>query len=159
MNQKGFTLFEMLIVVVIMAMMFATVTIGFGRGEAQRFISEAQQLQAWMSNIQNQSVLTSTTWGARFEEGSAKAYVLSGAEWQAATEVEPYELAPGIELSHLLDDESEEGAGEQIEPQLVVLPTGQMIPPGNVTLSTVDSKISLDWSKGRVELERISDDN
>lgn len=159
MNQKGFTLFEMLIVVVIMAMMFATVTIGFGRGEAQRFISNAQQLQAWLSNLQNQSVLTSTTWGARFEEGSAKAYVLSGAEWQAATEVEAFELEPGIELSHLLDDESEEDAGEQIEPQLVVLPTGQMIPPGNITLSTVDSKISLDWTKGRVELERISDDN
>lgn len=159
MKQKGFTLFEMLIVITIMAMMFATVTIGFGRGEAQRFISDAQQLQAWLSNVQNQSVLTSTTWGARFDEGSATAYVLAGAQWQASTEVEPFELSPGIELSHLLDDNNDEATVEQIEPQLVVLPTGQMIPPGNITLSTSDSKISLDWSKGRVEWERINDDN
>lgn len=157
MQQRGFTLFEVMIVVVIIGLMFTTITVGFGRGEAQRFISEAQQLQAWIANLQNQAVLSSTTWGARFEERTATAYVLSGAEWQAATEVKAFTLSDAVELSHLLDDDEDTDETTLIEPQLVVLPTGQMIPPGAITLSTVDQKILLDWSKGRVEMVRNYD--
>lgn len=153
MKQQGFTLIEILVVVVIMALMLATATVGFGRGEQQRFISQSQQLQAWLGQVQNEAILTSNIWGVRFDETEAKAYVMAQGSWMASADIETYVLKDAIRISHLLREGDD--AIDPNKPDVIIMPTGQLLPPGLIQLSSNEAKRTLTWTSGKILLENI----
>ena len=151
MNQRGFTLIELLVVIVIMATMIGTATFGFGRGESQRFLSEGQKMQAWLGQLQTESILTGSTWGAIFDEQNARAVIWSNNRWLETTDIESFSLKSGIKLS--IPEALSQEESLVVQPHVMILPTGQMMPPSFINLSTDEASVNVSWLTSSISLE------
>lgn len=151
MKQRGFTLIELLVVIVIMATMIGTATFGFGRGESQRFLSEGQKMQAWLGQLQTESILTSSTWGAIFDEHTARAVIWSNGRWLDSSDIEPYTLKSGIKLS--IPEALYTETSLTVQPHVMILPTGQIMPPSFINLSTEEEALNISWLTSSISLE------
>lgn len=141
-RSKGFTLLELLIVMVIIGVIVGAATLSIPHNKTSQIEKEAQRFQALLKLARDEAVFQSRSVGVLFEE-SGYQFMRSGEEqgnWLALSDkqLRPRVLPEGFSFSvdvqgqmvSFEDAESE----ERLVPHVFVLSTGE-ITPFNVTIS------------------------
>jgi general secretion pathway protein H len=141
--QVGFTLVEILVVVVILALLAAATTVGFGRGAEQKFRASAGQLQDWLDQVSSEAILSGNTLGIRLDAAGATVLVWQQERWQEVLMPAPLRLPAPLQLRspELVQHDSADAAG--IIPDLLVMPAGEVVPA--VVLELSDGEFSRRW--------------
>ncbi|MCW8385825.1 type II secretion system minor pseudopilin GspH [Fluoribacter dumoffii] len=86
-NNQGFTLIEILIVLVIIGITFGFALIAFGDfGESRRILFSAEQLVNTLRLAQQQAILETSTLGLRIDNTSYQILQLSNSQWKPLSE-------------------------------------------------------------------------
>ena len=166
-RQSGFTLLEIMIVIVIVGivMSFVTVSIG-GDRRAQEMDREAKRFMALLDLASSEAILRSQQMAIRIGAGDYEYYVLQNQQWTPYQNDEQFrlrELPAGMELlleiedSPLTllrdDDESDEDDEEDSldPPQVFLLSSGE-VSPFSVTFSAPETE-----KKVRIDINLMGD--
>ncbi|RKZ41828.1 MAG: type II secretion system protein GspH [Gammaproteobacteria bacterium] len=129
---KGFTLIEIMVVMIIISVIltFMTLSIGDG-GLAQKLKQEAQRFASLLTMASQEAIMQSKEMGVSFEIDGYHFYVLQEQQWQASQDeiFRPRRLPPGIESELYLEGESIVlNNMEKNAPQLLLLSSGELTP-------------------------------
>jgi len=130
---NGFTLIEIVVVIVIIGVIlsFATLSIGSG-GLEQKLEQEAQRLASLLQLASQEAIMQSKEMGVFFETDGYRFYVLQGQKWQALTEQDdifrPRRLPIGMQTDIRLEGQPITLNQTNNTPQLLILSSGEFIP-------------------------------
>lgn len=99
--ERGFTLVEILVVLVILAVTAAALSFGFQRLEADRVEKQAGQLTTWLQSISDDAVLDGAIYGAWLAEGDhlSRGYYFANRWWPVKEDDIPLpQLGEGVAL-------------------------------------------------------------
>ena len=132
--QRGFTLLELMVVLVIIGVILSFVSLSSGGdSRAEQMQREAQRLIALLELASEEAVLRSEQLAIRFGETDYEFMILRGGRW-LALEDDPAlrlrELPKGIELRLELEENPPPGlsAEDADAPQVFLLSSGEMTP-------------------------------
>lgn len=160
---SGFTLLELMVVMVIIGivMTFVTLSIG-GDNRAEELGREARRLAALMDLASDEAILRSSQLAVRFGDSEYEFYILQNNKaWQPVTDDPQFRLRTlpkGVNLDLQLEDSPPLGLdtdSEQDQPQVFILSSGEMT-PFILTLSARETKQQFQVKgglTGEVELE------
>lgn len=158
----GFTLLELMVVMVIIGivMSFVTLSIG-GDNRAKELGREARRLAALMDLASDEAILRSSQLAVRFGDSDYEFYSLQNNTWQPVTDDPQFRLRTlpkGVNLDLELEDSPPLGLDadpDQDQPQVFILSSGEMT-PFILTLSARETKQVFQVKgglTGEVELE------
>lgn len=159
--ERGFTLLEIMAVLVIVGIVLTFVTLSTGGDtRAEQLQREAQRLVALLDLAQEEAVMRSEQLALRVGESDYEFMILEGNEWMALGDerpLRPRELPRGIELRLELQDNPPPGltAENEDQPQVFLLSSGEMT-PFILTLSAAETERRFQIKAsllGRLELE------
>ena len=131
---RGFTLLELMVVLVIIGIILTFVTLNAGGDKrAVQMQREAQRLAALMELASDEAVMRSEQLAVRFGESDYEFMVLQGDEWLPLVEdptLRRRSLPEGMELRlELEENQPEQLKAEESEmPQVFLLSSGEMTP-------------------------------
>lgn len=135
-TSRGFTLVEVMVVLVILGLTAVFATLGFQRLESDRLEQQAGQLSAWLQTLSDNAVLDSAVYGAWREPAGTRlgtGFYLDNRWWPVAgEEAQSPVLDPDIGL--LLEEGEEwralaaDAGDDDLRPQMLFLPTGIALP-------------------------------
>ncbi len=131
-SSDGFTLIEIMVVMIIISVIlsFATLSIG-NAGLAQNLKQERQRLASLLKLASQEAIMQSKEMGISFKTDGYRFYVLQGQEWQAITGRDnifrPRTLPQGIQIDIRLDGEPIIETDNSM-PQVLLLSSGEMTP-------------------------------
>lgn len=167
-QQSGFTLIEIMVVVVILATLSLMTVAAINQAFERRYSNEAEKLLIWLNQLSEFSAMQGAAYGIVTEADKKlktpvrlRATVYYRNRWLAVSFPEPFVLEQGSKIDWLLDDIPEEPlfyqqaamgtreeiqAGEQdaiddedmLEPPIAFLPDGYAEPEGEIKLSFAD---------------------
>lgn len=143
-THAGFTLIEILVVMVILAVLASVTSIGLNRGGQQRFSNTVEQSQQWLQRVSTEAILSGSIWGVTVNQQEFHAYVWNGEDWLESADVEAYVLPDNVRYSHTVEVDPPE---DKILPHFTFLPTGQIIPTENIVVSNDDEQALLSWQE------------
>lgn len=131
----GFTLLELMVVLVIIGivMTFVTVSVG-GDNRAKELDREARRLAALMDLASDEAILRSSQLAVRFGDAEYEFYSLQGNAWLPLTDDSQLRLRTlpeGVTLDLELEDSPPLGLNadpDQQQPQVFILSSGEMTP-------------------------------
>lgn len=135
-NDRGFSLIEVMVVMVIIGMMTAATIVLIPSGDDEVFIA-ARKTAATLENIHRESVITGQTVGIAFRDGTLDVRVLGHDGWEQRLLEGAGDLAPFLQAARL--DVSETGlprgenaqqdtvSTESFRPSFWFLPTGEYL--------------------------------
>ncbi len=132
----GFTLLELMVVLVLVGIIFSFAMLSMGGDDvAELMEQEARRLETLLTLASDEAIIRGEELAIRFGEDGYEFMVLATGGWQTANDglLKGYRLPPGIEL--YLDvsedlpvpDEQEERDGTEL-PQVFILSSGEMTP-------------------------------
>lgn len=134
-RQRGFTLLELMVVIVIVGVVMTFVTLSLGGDRrAEQLQREAQRLAALMDLASEEAILRSQQIGVRFGNTDYEFYRLEAGSWQPLSQDNQFRrraLPTGISLDLELEDApplSLDTAEEDQAPQVFILSSGEMTP-------------------------------
>jgi general secretion pathway protein H len=143
--QRGFTLLELMVVLVIVSIIltFVTLTAG-GDPRAEQLQRETRRLAALLEMASEEAVLSSQQLAVRFSEEGYEFLVLQGGQWLPLSDdplLRERTLPEGIELRLELEDNPPPSliSEDSDLPQVFLLSSGEMT-PFVVTLSAPESE-------------------
>lgn len=142
---NGFTLIELLVVLAILAVASSLAIFGFDRSSKQHLDNAAQQAQSWLQNVRDNAIFSSSVWGVKVNPETLQAFVWqTNNTWLPAKNVEPFTLRESLSMH--VDINSE-------EPQITLLPTGQLLPAMEIVLDDGEHQATLSWQQaGQIQL-------
>ena len=169
---RGFTLIEMLVVIVIIAVVVTAVSYSLSGVENTRFSQQSQRLSNWLQHVSDTAVLDGGVYGIRPELNTLTVVAWHANQWLPVINTEVFDLGDSeftfvqgdaAELEEKDFDEAAEEALAQREEQLqvldeeeeadlpppilVFLPTGDMYPLGSIRLRHGDIQpVTMHWS-------------
>jgi general secretion pathway protein H len=139
----GFTLLEVLVVVLLMGIIlsFASLKLGDG-GQARVLSQEARRVQAVLQLAREEAILQTKEYGVRFQPTGYEFFVLAPPEWKRFSQrddtLHPRSFPESMEASLELDGESlkllpsndktAKNEKEKNRPQILILSSGEMTP-------------------------------
>ena len=146
-RQGGFTLLELMVVLVIMGVLMTFVGLNVGGDrQAEQLEREARRLAALLQLASEEAVIRSEELAIRFTEDSYEFLILENGQWlQIGDESErpfhPHEFPDGIELDLELEEELPPSldSEENTAPQVFLLSSGE-ITPFTLTLFVPDTE-------------------
>lgn len=130
-QEQGFTLIEIMVVIVIAAIMMGAVTLSFPRSGDKLLIEQADRFSALLSLSQDEAILQSKDLAIVIGEQDYTFYRREDSSWQPYSE-KPFTtrtLAGGIESELLLDGISIKlKKTKKPKPQILVLSSGEVTP-------------------------------
>ena len=159
--QRGFTLLELMVVLVIIGVLLSFVGLSTGGdSRAEQMQREATRLIALIDMASEQAVLRSEQLAIRFGESDYEFMLLQAGKWAALQDDGPLrtrELPKGIELRLELEENPPPGlqAEDAEAPQVFLLSSGEMT-PFTLTFSAPESEqrfVVKATLLGRLELE------
>ena len=125
-SSLGFTLIELMVVMVLIGVLVSMVHISLGDNRARDAQQEARAMLALMQGLREKAVLDGQEYGLRLEPEAYQQMRLQGATWQAVEA--PVKLPAGVLLTLVLEGRVHSlAAGEQI-PQLLWLSSDENTP-------------------------------
>ncbi|WP_065204544.1 type II secretion system minor pseudopilin GspH [Shewanella woodyi] len=149
-HQKGFTLMEVLLVILLMGLAASAVTMSMSGADKKRELEKtAQQFMAATEMVLDETVLSGHFIGIVIEDDSYKYVVYDEAKWKPLTQdriLGEREMEPGVRIDLVLDglplvqddeeqdswfeepliEKSEEDKKKFPEPQILLFPSGEM---------------------------------
>ena len=142
MTQRGFTILELLVVIVIVGIMVSFATLTVGGNEARTLQTEAQRLTALIELAVQESVLNGAEMAVEFEEETYQFLIYDGSDWLPMPDgkvFRPRELPSGIHMEVEVEgQEAEENLfGETEASRIWILSSGE-VSPFTLTLELED---------------------
>lgn len=138
MRNRGFTLIEMLVVMLIIGISVSLATIAFQDNRAEQLQREARRLTALLELGLDESAMRSNIIGIRFEPRSYAFFVRAGDGWKEIEDdpiLRRREIPEPAELQLLVDglaaDKASPAATDKDQtppPQVYLLPSGEALP-------------------------------
>ena len=169
--QRGFTLIEMLVAVMIVAALSAMSILAINQAFDRRYVAEADRLLIWLQQLGENSALQGAAYGVVGEAGDAgtqlRAVIYYRNRWVAVTMPAPFPLSDDATLNWLVDsvddeqllpqqtdigpmDISAESDSEDdlLVPEIAFLPDGYIEPSGELVLSfaAMEKKFIYRWT-------------
>lgn len=169
--QRGFTLIEMLVAVMIVAALSAMSILAINQAFDRRYVAEADRLLIWLQQLGENSALQGAAYGVVGEAGDAgtqlRAVIYYRNRWVAVTMPAPFPLSDDATLNWLVDsiddeqllpqqtdigpmDISTESDSEDdlLVPEIAFLPDGYIEPSGELVLSfaAMEKKFIYRWT-------------
>lgn len=145
-GQRGFTLIEVLIVLVIIGVIVGLAALAFRDNRADELAREAQRLRAVLALASEEAIVKSRELGLRFDADGYRFFVLDDEQvWQPIEhdrEFAAHELSKSLELTVLVDaralrtDQGEKSGKD--EPQVYFFETGELYPAFELSLGHQD---------------------
>jgi general secretion pathway protein H len=142
----GFTLIELMVVMVLIGIIFSFAMLSMGGDDiAELMEQETRHLETLLNLASDEAIIRGEELAIRFEDDGYEFMVLSAEGWQTEDDglLKSYRLPDDIELQldvsddlSLSDDKSE--SEEAVTPQVFILSSGEMT-PFSVTFSSRDS--------------------
>ncbi|MEN8214818.1 MAG: type II secretion system minor pseudopilin GspH [Pseudomonadota bacterium] len=143
-TNDGFTLIEIMVVMIIIGVILSFATLSIGGGLAQNLEQEAQRLASLLKLASQEAIMQSKEMGVSFKTEGYRFHVLQKQEWQTITARDdifrPRSLPLGMQIEIRLDGESIE-AGTNNTPQLLLLSSGEMTPFEVIFTAESDDKL------------------
>lgn len=150
-RQRGFTLLEIMLVMVLMAVVLSSVSLSFDiRSDQDKVEEEAKRLQAVVQLASDYALLNNFQLGLRLDETSYQFLVYDGEKWQALDSdkmFSEHELEEGFELNISIgdipwlehydeddglfsssEDEDDEEDKKKLIPQVYLFSSGEITP-------------------------------
>ncbi|MBT7375273.1 MAG: prepilin-type N-terminal cleavage/methylation domain-containing protein [Porticoccaceae bacterium] len=163
-RQNGFTLIEIVVVVMIVATISAMSVLAINQAFGRRYASEADNLLIWLQQLAENSSLQGAAYGVVTEPGDVKiqtptqlrAVIYYRQRWVAVTAPAPFVLSEDASIDWLINSYGEDellpqqnianpgstgGEQEKIDeeefllPEVAFLPDGYLEPQGQIQLS------------------------
>lgn len=115
----GFTLIELMVVIVLIGVLVSMVHISLGDNRARHARQEAGVLLGLMHGLREKAVLEGQEYGLRLESGAYRVVRFAGGQWQAAEA--RVSLPEGLELALTLEGQEQPLTAASDSPQLVWL--------------------------------------
>ena len=166
--QRGFTLIEILVAVMIVATLSAMSVLAINQAFDRRYVAEADRLLIWLQQLGENSALQGAAYGVVSETGDEgtqlRAVIYYRNRWVAVTQPVPFSLTEEATLSWLVDSVSDEKllpqqqdttsidtVGEEDDlliPEIAFLPDGYIEPSGEIVLSfaTIEKQFIYRWT-------------
>lgn len=149
----GFTLIEILVVLVIIAMMAGILVFGFEQTVGRRKDAPAETLYQWLNAAADTAVLQSTVVGVAEHEKQLVLLAFYQDDWFRLADQEPLDLN---EKTQLIWDEnlisntefSLDLDRERLTPYVVLMPSGEILPEGKLSI-TYDGQTTavIEWAE------------
>lgn len=114
-QQAGFTLIEIMVVVVIIATLSMMTVVAINQAFERRYSNEAEKLLVWLNQLSEFSAMQGAAYGIVIEADKKlntpqrlRATVYYRNRWLAVSFPEPFVLQPGSKIDWLMDDIREE---------------------------------------------------
>ena len=175
-RQQGFTLIELVVVVMIVATISGMAVLSINQAFNRRYSSEAEKLHIWMQQLAENSALQGAAYGGVTEADEVsklsklRAVIYYRNRWVAVTAPAPFELSDEAELDWLVQTPPEDeallpqqqedsdlvglgsgnsSADELLLPEIAFLPDGYIEPQGEMRLSfkSTDMQFSYHWGE------------
>ncbi|WP_353572533.1 type II secretion system minor pseudopilin GspH [Candidatus Albibeggiatoa sp. nov. BB20] len=127
----GFTLLELLIVILIIGVIISFATLSIGDKRQQVLRQEIKQLAALIQFTQQEAIFKNQDLAINFTENSYRFYLLSeDRQWQGLkkTPFRERKLASGLVLELNIEDDPIQLATTETTPQLLMLSSGEISP-------------------------------
>jgi prepilin-type N-terminal cleavage/methylation domain-containing protein len=172
-RQQGFTLIEIMVVVMIVAMLSAMSLLAINQAFDRRYVSQADRLLIWLQQLAENSALQGAAYGIVAEESPSqlRAVIYYRNRWVAVTAPAPFPLTNEAEVDWLVQFDSDEellpqqtievsadidgGIIERDEeefllPEIAFLPDGYIEPEGEIRLrfSGIEDSFIYSWESG-----------
>lgn len=109
-NHQGFTLIEILIVLIIVALFIGPAIISIDKVSSRRLDSQGLRLKIWLDRVAEEAVLTGALYGVKQEKQSLLPLVLVDNVWQQVSNIPVYEGGKSIEIALQVASNSENGS-------------------------------------------------
>ena len=170
--QRGFTLIEMLVAVMIVAALSAMSILAINQAFDRRYVAEADRLLIWLQQLGENSALQGAAYGVISEAGDTgtqlRAVIYYRNRWVAVTVPAPFPLSDDATLNWLVDSvgdeqllpqqadigpmdiaaEDDESEDDLLIPEIAFLPDGYIEPSGELVLSfaAMEKKFIYRWT-------------
>lgn len=133
--QKGFTLLELMVSIVIIGIIlsFAVLSIGDG-GQSRRLEQEIKQLVALLTLASQEAILQGKDFGIAFTQHQYSFYLWQDQDWRLLTQDDlfhPRELSVDLQINLSMEGEKVVICEEEVstcKPQVLLLSSGELIP-------------------------------
>ena len=169
--QRGFTLIEILVAVMIVATLSAMSVLAINQAFDRRYIAEADRLLIWLQQLGENSALQGAAYGVVSETGDTgtqlRAVIYYRNRWVAVTVPPPFPLSDDASINWLVDSADDEQLLPQQQntaitdfaeddddlliPEIAFLPDGYIEPSGEVLLSfaSIEKQFVYRWADER----------
>ncbi|MAJ81207.1 MAG: hypothetical protein CMK30_07800 [Porticoccaceae bacterium] len=184
-HQRGFTLLEVMVVVIIVAIVTGMSYVAITQVQARRYVNHAEKLSMWFQQLSEQAELTGVPYGFVIESDRDISVVFSSSEhrqlqalvffdyrWWRATEPPLFKLMQGARLNWQSENDAKfltkpksvalehsESEETSILPVVALLPEGDMDPSTAISLrfSEFDGVFGYFWNEetSKIDMEKI----
>jgi len=130
-RNRGFTLIEIMVVLIIMGIVLSFVTLSVGNSGQTQLQQEAQRLASLLTLASQEAILQAKEFGVAFTPEGYRFYEWQGQKWQALNNDELFHLRtlpPTIQLVFYLESEPLQLERKVDQPQLLLLSSGEFTP-------------------------------
>lgn len=154
-RQQGFTLLEIMVVVLIIAVMAGISILAIRQAEGRTLQGQAERLQIWLQALADRSILEQNAYGVRLQENSVQAFVYYQRYWYPVRDPEPFSLPETVQLQMAGQAPEPVEENNELLPSLV-FSQGNMIPANAMTLTDNSSRhyqLAWDDELGEIQLQ------
>lgn len=152
-NSAGFTLIEVMVVVVIVALMGGISMLALQQALSRPLSGQADQLQDWLESLVDRARLQGTTYGVRIEAQQWRALVYYRGQWLPLNEPAPFSMEGELEL--VLESRNRAEEDEAALPVLTLSAAGMEPDSFELQQSTADTpRFEFRWDSDERRLVR-----
>jgi type II secretion system protein H len=166
-RSRGFTLIEIMVVLVIMTVFLAIVILGFERIESRRVQQQADELTIWLKYVADSAIFDGVVYGVDLSPDTLQAYGYSRGQWGQSLTMEKFifkapiaiEFQLGQDASLIATADKNDKIDVAVMPELVFMPGGIVEPKGSFVISAKQQdSINIYWNdSGMLESQVIND--
>ncbi len=164
-RSHGFTLIEIMVVLVIMAVFLSVVILGFDRLDSRRAEKQVIELTVWLKYVADMAIFDGVVYGIDLKGNDLDVYGYTGNEWRRSMVFDSYSVADPAKISFSVPQESSlfDAVGDDDErplPEIALLPSGDTEPSGGRFVIEIEGQrsLALFWGdNGSLVTEAVED--